>query len=162
MQVLIEIGRLEGALGKISVMSSRNPRQVLSLDFSSGQQEKSKVEFSLSPKSVLKSIESVYDNILELEAIKRGDNVETEKYDNELKAMWENLGLSRPVSYSLPHPFGFFLKFSKGIKILPRVFKFLTNEQQFTLFNTLMCRLECVEIANLPVSSDKPEVSLEY
>jgi hypothetical protein len=67
------------------------------------QQEKSKVEFSLSPKSVLSSIERVYGNVLELEALKRIEGSDTEqweeKFDFQLNAMWENLGLSRSVSF---------------------------------------------------------------
>lgn len=93
---------LEGALGKISVLSSRNPRQVLSLD-SMEKKEKSKVEFSLSPKSVLNSIERVYGNILELEALKRLEDTDSEewreKFDFQLKELWANLGLSRSVSF---------------------------------------------------------------
>lgn len=149
---------LEGALGKISVLSSRNPRQVL--DLVSSQVEKSKVEFTLSRKSVLNSIERVYDNVLELEAIKRSETPEIleSRFQVVLKELWENLALDCQVSYSLPHPFGFFLKFSKGIKVIPRLLKFLNSEQQFSLFSTLMCRLECVEIANLPVGLDRREI----
>lgn len=96
---------MEGALGKISVLSSRNPRQVLSLDLGiSSQKEKSKVEFSLSPKSVLNSIERVYDNVLELDALKRREAQDEseewkEKFDFQLKDLWENLALSRSMSY---------------------------------------------------------------
>jgi hypothetical protein len=93
---------LEGALGKISAMSCKNPRQILSVD-SMIQKEKSKVEFTLSPKSVLSSIERVYDNVIELEALVRiKDSISEEwqeKFDVQLKELWENLGLSRSVSF---------------------------------------------------------------
>ncbi len=68
----------EGALGKISSSSSRNPRQALSINpVAMSEEESSKREFTLSPHTVLRSIEKVYDNVLELEQLMReADDVE--------------------------------------------------------------------------------------
>ena len=109
---------LEGALGKIALQSSRNPRQVLSMDSTIAPvEEKSKVEFTLSAQSILQSIERVYDNILELENLKRKtpeDDALTEwwdfkhsfdslirqqKYDAQSAQLWQNLGLAEPVPF---------------------------------------------------------------
>ncbi len=73
---------LEGALGKIALQSSRNPRQVLSMENTIAPvEEKSKVEFTLSARSILQSIERVYDNVLELEQLKRKTPGEEELAD---------------------------------------------------------------------------------
>jgi hypothetical protein len=61
---------------------------------------------------------------------------------------------------SLPHPFGFFLKYSKGMRVVPRALKLLTPDQLIGLFNAMLLRLECVEIANVAVNLDKEEVLL--
>lgn len=61
---------LEGALGKISIGSSKNPKKLLEITLPPVNLEVS-TEFNVSKASILKSIESVYDNVLELENLKR-------------------------------------------------------------------------------------------
>ena len=81
--------------------------------------------------------------------------------------LWKHLGFADSVPFrydngianqSLPHPFAFFLKYAKGMRVLPRVLKFLTPEMVYTLFNTLLIRLECVEMANVSVNTEKENV----
>ena len=87
-------------------------------------------------------------------------NKRREKQEKEVADLWKNLGLAEPVSFSLPHPFGFFLKYSKGMRVIPRAIKFLTRDQILALFNILLARLECVEISNTPASDSKEEVDM--
>ena len=44
------------------------------------------------------------------------------------------------------------------MRVIPRALKFLSPDQLIVLFNTMLSRLECVEIANVAVNVDKEEV----
>ena len=74
---------LEGALGKISVNTTRNPKKAIHVSTPANKIDTSKVAGALSQKAILSSIEAAYSSVLHLEQLKRktpqGDE-ETEKW----------------------------------------------------------------------------------
>ncbi|KAI9205767.1 topoisomerase II-associated protein PAT1 [Polychytrium aggregatum] len=155
---------LEGALGKISLTSVKNPKQLIQI------QEHSVPSFAhLSQKKVLRTIEDAYVIVLNLEQLKRkppaDDEVEkwNQDFDENSKQLWSLLGLSEPVAYNMPHPLAYFLSYPKGKRIFPRVTRFLLLDQMIVLFTALLSRLESLDVCNLPCTAngEKPHEEVE-
>ncbi|TPX59632.1 hypothetical protein PhCBS80983_g02331 [Powellomyces hirtus] len=161
---------LEGALGKISLSSVRNPRQLLQVNGPGSKDGKENLPTPhnplLTPKQLLKRIESVYSEVLELEILKRAgpidDDVESwnTQFEEHREKMWKGLGVAEPVPLHYPHPFAAFLGFGKGKKVIPRVFRFLTRDQSLSLISTLLSRLESLDVCQSTASANQQDVEL--
>ncbi|TPX71485.1 hypothetical protein SpCBS45565_g01161 [Spizellomyces sp. 'palustris'] len=155
---------LEGALGKISLSSVRNPRQLLQVSGPNSTKEAKDLpapqSARLSSKQILKRIEAVYSDVLELEVLKRKgpdeDNVEEWNFQIEQcrQKLWADLGVAEPIPLNFPHPFAAFLSFAKGKKVVPRVFRFLNRDQGLALISTLLSRLESIDVCNAASSEE--------
>jgi DNA topoisomerase 2-associated protein PAT1 len=165
---------LEGALGKITSLTVRNPRQVLQV---SSQQTSEKTADQHHPpaasgesktkvdnkRNVLKIIEDMYTIILELEQMSRQgppvprekDDGEEEKEQDELKdetldaaaAFHEKLVLNTDKLWNALRidesddatPFLIsLLSIAKGMKLIPRIFRQLSNDQSLTMLTVIV------------------------
>ncbi|KAJ3158920.1 hypothetical protein HDU86_002089 [Geranomyces michiganensis] len=169
---------LEGALGKISLSSVRNPRQLLQVKGPTSPKDGKDLAAHDSPllttKQLLRRIENVYSKVLELEIIKRGgpptsddDDVDggdeqegkdTEqawnaRFEEHRAKMWKELGVSEQVPLNYPHPLTALLAFGKGKKVIPRVFRFLTWDQSLALISMLLSRLESLDVCQPPTAA---------
>ncbi|KAJ3125334.1 hypothetical protein HK100_010860, partial [Physocladia obscura] len=159
---------LEGALGKISLTSVRNPRQLIQINQAAKQSHTIPTFSRLTRRKILKSVEKVYTCVLNLEQLKRTipnpGSEEEEEWHNELDQnvaeMWEELGLAENVPFTLPHPFPYFLSYSKGKRILPRLVGYLTPDQIFTALTTLFSRAESLDVCNMPAGSEGEAIDL--
>ncbi|KAJ3280972.1 hypothetical protein HK104_000294 [Borealophlyctis nickersoniae] len=161
---------LEGALGKISINSVRNPKRLIQVTGAGSNKENNDhnlPQFSLlSHRKVLKTIENVYLDVLDLEQMKRkgpeGDDVEA--WNAEFTAarmrLWNHLGLDENVPISMPHPFAYFLSYAKGKRVIPRVLRFLSPDQTLHLLTTLLARLESVDVCNITAGTPSEAVDL--
>ena len=142
----------EGALGKISFGSGKKPRQQLEILSKAAQREKSEAEGGVkltntqlrktySHKDIMSIIETVINNIMTIESASRTNP------DVDTTDLWESLHiLDHPSTSgdeeSTINPFIQALSFNKMLKILPRLFKFLTREQVLTITTLIMSNLE--------------------
>ncbi|SCU92156.1 LADA_0F14730g1_1 [Lachancea dasiensis] len=89
-------------------------------------------------KFVLSLIETVYSEVLELEAQLRSGQ------DTDSSALWETLHISDDA-YEVS-PFISILSFDKGVKIMPRIFNFLNKEQKLKLLYCFFSELSHLNI----------------
>ncbi|KAJ3020018.1 hypothetical protein HKX48_001433 [Thoreauomyces humboldtii] len=156
---------LEGALGKISLSSVRNPRQLLQVSGPDSSDSKNLADTPksaiLSPKQLLGRIETVYSEVLELEVLKRAgpdeDEEDLDAWNRNLEShrvkMWKALGVAENVPLNYPHPLAGFLAYGKGKKVIPRVFRFLSRDQSLAVISTLLSRLESLDVCQPTLST---------
>ncbi|KAI8848958.1 topoisomerase II-associated protein PAT1 [Chytridium lagenaria] len=159
---------LEGALGKISLNSVRNPKQLIQIQPSAGKDSHSVPEVSrLTGRKILRSIETVYSAVLTVEHMKRKGPPADEDI-NEWKAslqdnvmnVWKELHLNEPVPFSEQHPFLYFLSFAKGKKVLPRIIGLLAPEQILAMLTTILARAESLDVCNMPAGTIDEQIDL--
>lgn len=100
-------------------------------------------------KFVLSLIESVYKEVLELEA-----NLRSGKEINN-KELWSALHIDNEF-YEVS-PFISMLSFDKGVKIMPRIFNFLDKEQKLKLLQTFFSELSHLNIIIISSYRTNPE-----
>ncbi|KAK5781765.1 hypothetical protein RI543_000951 [Arxiozyma heterogenica] len=100
-------------------------------------------------KFVLSLIESVYKEVLELEA-----NLRSGKEINN-KELWSALHVDDEF-YEVS-PFISMLSFDKGVKIMPRIFNFLDKEQKLKLLQTFFSELSHLNIIIISSYRTNPE-----
>lgn len=155
----------EGVLGKISVGSGKKPRQQLVILSKAAQKAKesedseeglvpqskknrspsiaapSKPIKKYTKKDIMCILEDAINNLMAVESESRlSPDVDTTK-------LWESLHILDQASSSgddesFVNPFIQCLNYSKSLKILPRLFKFLTREQILTIVTLIMSNLE--------------------
>ncbi|KAI8885035.1 hypothetical protein K501DRAFT_216361 [Backusella circina FSU 941] len=207
---------LEGALGKITSLTVRNPRQVLQVPSSHTEKSnehhhdetveaetttpdatttppptaetKSKV---YSKRSVLKLVEDIYSILLELEQMRRqgppkvqeernGDaeilaieasELFRQKYANKLDSLWATLRLSKENNQDVPL-LVVILSVPKGKKLIPRIVRQLSNEQNLELLHVVLAHFTKLDVsrnviypgtmvADVPEARQQPFVSFE-
>lgn len=136
------------SLEKVEISKQSRARRRSSYAFTSVDQS-SVLSRSGGRKFVLSLIETVYEEVLELEAQLRGGS----KIDST--ALWEALHIGDD-SYEVC-PFISMLSFDKGIKIMPRIFNFLDNSQKLKLLQTFFGELSHLNI--IIISSYKTNAS---
>ncbi|KAI9256216.1 topoisomerase II-associated protein PAT1-domain-containing protein [Sporodiniella umbellata] len=139
---------LEGALGKITSLTVRNPRQVLQVASTHATHTEALDESDMaimSNRQVLKLTEDMYTIVLEIEQMRRQmpvkaeDNEEEEeayqqyqeKSADKIEKLWKSLCLAETFLISL-------LSTAKGKKLIPRVVRLLGNPQNLKLLCTLV------------------------
>ncbi|KAI9009437.1 topoisomerase II-associated protein PAT1 [Gaertneriomyces semiglobifer] len=149
---------LEGALGKISSGSARAPRQVLQVPGATKENTEAPPpghQAVITPRQTLKRIEALYAVVLELEVLKRkGPAEETpeafaewnDKVAEFRQKMVHELGIEQPVPLTWTHPFIETLKWAKGIRLVPRLFRSLEKDQALTVLSTLLARLDQIAV----------------
>ncbi|CAI5759261.1 unnamed protein product [Candida verbasci] len=142
----------EGALGKISFSSGKKPRQQLEIISKAAERQKEQNETKkkegtkrYSKKDILSILENIISELMNVESESRtSTEVDTTK-------LWESLKvLKQPSSSgdeeSEVNPFIQCLNYNKMLKILSRLFKFLTREQILTITTLIMSNLENLSV----------------
>lgn len=103
-------------------------------------------------KFILELIETVYEEILDLEAnLRNGQQTDS-------TAMWEALHVD-DSSYDV-NPFISMLSFDKGIKIMPRIFNFLDKQQKLKILQKIFNELSHLQIIILSSYKTTPKPTL--
>ncbi|KAJ3196641.1 hypothetical protein HK101_008218 [Irineochytrium annulatum] len=159
---------LEGALGKISLNSVKNPRQLIQIQANASRVTHSVPEISrLTSRKILKSIENVYAAVLSIEHMKRkgpDSEEDAERWNASLQeetaALWKELSLTESVPFTQPHPFPYFLSYGKGKRLIPRIIRLLTPEQILVMLTTILARAEGLDVCNMPAGTTDEQVDL--
>ncbi|KAJ3102962.1 hypothetical protein HDU97_000201 [Phlyctochytrium planicorne] len=157
---------LEGALGKISLNSVRNPKQLIQIQPASKDHHVGEVS-KLTGQKILRSIETIYSSILTVEHMKRkgapaDEDVEEwkTKIQENISSIWKELHLSEPIPFTEPHPFLYFLSYPKGKKLIPRIIGVLAPEQILAMLTTVFARAESLDVCNMPAGTNNEQVDL--
>ncbi|EGV62030.1 hypothetical protein CANTEDRAFT_108761 [Yamadazyma tenuis ATCC 10573] len=149
----------EGALGKISIGSGKKPRQQLELFSKAVQMEIEKQEEeaavpvasnsnevkSYTKKDIMSILENIITNLMTIESESRlSSGVDT-------TPLWESLRILEQPSpkvndESEVNPFIQCLNHEKALKIVSRLFKFLSREQILTIATLIMSNLENLNV----------------
>lgn len=163
----------EGALGKISIGSGKKPRQQLEIfskatqraiekqaadkgegsdtlkvtkkDRSPSISAPSKSINKYTKKDIMSTLENIITELMNVESASRTSaNVDTSK-------LWESLKVLEQPSSSgddeaIVNPFIQCLNYNKALKILLRLFKFLSREQILTIVTLIMSNLENLSV----------------
>ncbi|GEQ70366.1 hypothetical protein JCM33374_g4043 [Metschnikowia sp. JCM 33374] len=161
----------EGVLGKISVGSGKKPRQQLVILSKAAQKAKdneeqddddvkppyqnknrspsiaapSKPIKKYSKKDIMGILEEIINNLMSAESESRASpDVDTTK-------LWESMHVLDQASSSgddesFVNPFIQCLNYAKALKVLPRLFKFLSRDQILTVITLVMSNLENLKV----------------
>lgn len=163
---------LEGALGKIIVTTSRNPKKALGLTSFAPVQKtgNNTIETKLSRAKLMKNIEIVYDCILNLEKLHRQvPNAKPESvykdWEKEVNIqkhrLFTNLHvMDNKVDFNSPHLFVTMLNFSKMLKAFPRFTAFMKADQILSIFSLIFNRFENLESITVPLDLISEQVDL--
>ncbi|KAH3661339.1 hypothetical protein OGAPHI_006746 [Ogataea philodendri] len=136
----------EGALGKVSVSSGKQPRRQLVINSSEKSDEvvvpKENVYSKSSRAFQLSIIENIYSQILKLESLEREDQ------SRDSKDLWNALRLSDKIetSNTLVPPFISVLSIDKAMKVFNRLFHFLDSQQQIELIEIIFSNLQNIDV----------------
>ena len=139
----------EGALGKISFGSGKKPRQQLEIISKAAERQKQENQVGgkkegvkhYSKKDILSILENIIGELMNVESESRT------RADVDTGKLWESLKVLEQSSSSGDeesevNPFIQCLNYNKMLKILLRLFKFLTREQILTIVTLIMSNLE--------------------
>ncbi|CCF59024.1 hypothetical protein KAFR_0F04290 [Kazachstania africana CBS 2517] len=125
------------SLGNVDINAKSRVRRRSSYAFTSVDQN-SVLSRSGGRKFVLRLIETVYGEVLELEAnLRSGKKIDNNK-------LWDALHID-DEAYEVC-PFVSMLSFDKGVKIMPRIFNFLNKEQKLKLLQIFFSELSHLNI----------------
>ena len=160
---------LEGALGKISLGSGKRPRQALTLKKLDSGEEKGNKEPRISVRaydlrSLLKLIETIYATLLEIESLERSrpqptpegqppaDESIMEEWQGKLTVqvdkLWDELQVvtaTDPNSNEV-HPFIAILSHDKGKKLVPRIFRHISQKQHLTILTRVIAHIDTLDV----------------
>ncbi|KAK6463641.1 hypothetical protein DFJ63DRAFT_318688 [Scheffersomyces coipomensis] len=145
----------EGALGKISFGSGKKPRQQLEI-ISKAQQRKLEAEqkgevggssdkHKYSNRDIMSILENIITELMNIESESRTNS------DVDNSNLWESLKVLEQSSLSGDeeaevNPFIQCLNYHKALKILPRLFKFLSTTQVLTIVTLIISNLENLSV----------------
>jgi len=136
------------SLGNVELSQTARVRRRSSYAFTSVDQS-SVLSRSGGRKFVLSLIETVYEEVLELEAnLRSGKPIDNKK-------LWEALHINDEL-YEVC-PFISMLSFDKGVKIMPRIFNFLEKDQKLKLLQTFFSELSHLNIIIISSYKTNPE-----
>ena len=138
------------SLNNVGISQNSKSRRRSSYAFSSVNQS-SVLSRSGGRKFVLSLIETVYEEVLELEAQLRSGNT-TDSSD-----LWDSLHIGDD-SYEVC-PFISMLSFDKGVKIMPRIFNFLDKQQKLKLLQTFFSELSHLNVVIISSFKTNPTPS---
>jgi DNA topoisomerase 2-associated protein PAT1 len=161
---------IEGSLGKISFSNAKTPKPLLNLKRAESAEPRpassrktQDVVSASDRKTVLKNIEVVYSDLMEMEDHERqmppppleGDldaaqtHMEWRQETQRLNAkLWQDLKVLEPIvpGSAVTHPFIAFLSFSKGKKAIPRIFRQIDQEQRVTILTMIVVHLDQLDV----------------
>ncbi|KAG7755235.1 hypothetical protein KL947_004423 [Ogataea haglerorum] len=136
----------EGALGKVSVGSGKQPRKQLVINATGNSGEvvvpKENVYSRSSRAFQLSVIEDIYSQVLKLESLER------ENQDRDSKDLWNALRLNDKIqtSNTVVSPFISVLSIDKAMKLFNRLFHFLDTEQRTQLMEAIFANLHNIDV----------------
>ena len=162
---------IEGSLGKISFSNAKTPKPLLNIKRtessgdvnrpSTGSRTQTSVN-GLSHKSALRSIEIVYDTLMQMEDNERfrppppANDQDTEAIQKviawEAEArklndqLWKALKVMEPVGVYPVHPFITLLSYSKAMRAIQRIFRNTTQEQRTTILTLVVVSLDTLDV----------------
>ncbi|KAF7504906.1 hypothetical protein GJ744_001627 [Endocarpon pusillum] len=161
---------IEGSLGKISFSNAKTPKPLLNIkrpestDSKPATGKKANAEVRSSDrKSVLRNLETVYQDLMQLEDHERqmpppptAGDVEAAQTHMEWRQktqvlnskLWRDLKVLEPIvpGSTVPHPFIAFLSFAKGKKSIPRIFRHIDQEQRVTILTMIVVHLDQLDV----------------
>ena len=133
-------------------------------------------------KSILRNIEGVYGTLMKMEDLERrmppppGEGPDPvydavtrdyQEWDHNMRSLrqnlWDELKVLEPITTgsSVLHPFIAFLSYAKGKRAIPRLFRFLDEEQRLTVLTILVVHLDILDVVRLaqsqPTESQLPK-----
>lgn len=163
---------IEGSLGKISFSNAKTPKPLLNIKRPESTDprpvsiKRGDGEIRSSDrKSVLRNLEVVYQDLMQLEDRERqmpslpaeGDLEAAQTHmDRRQKVqmlnakLWRDLKVLEPIvpGSSVPHPFIAFLSFAKGKKSIPRIFRHIDQEQRVTILTMIVVHLDQLDVVS--------------
>ncbi|KAG7882045.1 hypothetical protein KL937_000616 [Ogataea polymorpha] len=136
----------EGALGKVSVGSGKQPRKQLVINITGSSDEvvvpKENVYSKSSRAFQLSVIEDIYSQVLKLESLER------ENQERDSKDLWNALRLNDTIetSNTVVSPFISVLSIDKAMKVFNRLFHFLNPEQKIKLMEAIFANLHNIDV----------------
>ena len=166
---------IEGSLGKISFSNAKTPKPLLNIrrhdsEITNRPSTKKLQQPTLSTsdrKAILKNIESVYMDLMNMEDLDRRQPppptdtddavamqrvIEWDQTWNELNGkLWVNLKVTEPVmpDSAVLHPFIAFLSYPKGKKAIPRIFSHINETQRLTILTMIILHLDILDVIRL-------------
>ncbi|KAJ3256702.1 hypothetical protein HK103_005197 [Boothiomyces macroporosus] len=155
---------LEGALGKISTQSTRNPKRAFEL----ATPIKSQTTKPMSQIKVLKYIEKVYDRIYAVEDIQRKKVEDDEdillQHEQDIVnaklELFKEMITTEEIPLNVPHPLVAALNTKKGVKATLRAFTHLNTKQILGYYSVLCKRFECLDASNTVLGKETKSVEL--
>ncbi|KAJ3092522.1 hypothetical protein HK102_006299 [Quaeritorhiza haematococci] len=168
---------LEGALGKISLNSVRNPKQLIQVNVKDKAHppppSNVKQLTQLSHRKIMRMIENVYSCVLNLEQLRRRppenpEGIPAWRADHETNIaeimkeikIFDSIALEYGSNVFQPHPLAYFLAYNKGKKVIPRLLRFLTPDQTLQFTTVLLTRLESIDVCSIPTGTPSEDVDL--
>ncbi|KAJ2809119.1 DNA topoisomerase 2-associated protein pat1 [Coemansia guatemalensis] len=169
----------EGALGKISVTSSRNPKQAIQVQRSHGGSVSQGSPGPLTEaggalaglgdarnptaerRKTLRAIEEMYTGVLRLEQLVReqarlpnvADHPSVQgwvaAYSAAKELAWAELEATQPILNVYPHPLVRILAFSKGKRAVGRLVHHLSMDQVLALTTTIIANFESLDVCRV-------------
>ncbi|KAG7835488.1 hypothetical protein KL942_005182 [Ogataea angusta] len=136
----------EGALGKVSVGSGKQPRKQLVINTTGNSDEvvvpRENVYSKSSRAFQLSVIEDIYSQVLKLESLER------ENQERDSKDLWNALRLNDKIetSNTVVSPFITVLSIDKAMKVFNRLFHFLNAEQKVQLMEAIFANLHNIDV----------------
>ena len=182
---------IEGSLGKISFSNSKTPKPLLNIrrpessdtNKASWAQRKVTELTTNDRKTVLKDTEAIYTALMKIEDEARKEppspdaeadpamiekHIEWRNGMQELnEKLWSALKVLEPIDPGspVPHPFIAILSYSKGKKVIPRVFRHMSSEQRITMLTMIVIHLDILDVVRLgqlqPEETQLPAASRE-
>jgi DNA topoisomerase 2-associated protein PAT1 len=166
---------IEGSLGKISFSNAKTPKPLLNIKRADGGAEVNRPSSAARDrkahqsgvsgndrKTVLNDIEAVYNTLMQMEDHDRHmppplhDDIDPELVGRHMdwrdkaqklnQQLWSQLKVHEPIGATATHPFIAFLSFSKGKKVIPRVFRHITQEQRTTILTMIVVHLDQLDV----------------
>ena len=164
---------IEGSLGKISFSNAKTPKPLLNIkrtdsgaDVRPGSARDRKAQQAdvtgTDRKTVLTDVENVYMTLMRLEDHDRkmppplNDDVDQGLVNAHMewrdqaqglnKKLWSQLKVHEPIGATTTHPFIAFLSFGKGKKAIPRVFRYISQEQRTTILTMIVVHLDQLDV----------------
>lgn len=167
---------LQGALGRVRRGPSQvAPRPVLAVPAPHKSQHRPIAQLNqsdvtsrpaLTRKQVMYALEELYDDVLDIEQMRRDappptDVPRVEAWNAacaaKVEGMWRKLMVMEPLGVSNPHPFISLLNPTKGHRLFPRLLRHLPHQQALTLLTLLIAtypQLDVVARAPPPPVAD--------
>lgn len=166
---------MEGSLGKISFSNAKGPKALLNIkradptDTASKPRNIHKNEISTNNRrTILKNIEAIYSTLMKIEdearkepLLTRGEEPEPGVIEKHMawrsgmqglnEKLWSAMKVLEPIdpSSNLLHPFIAILSYSKGKKVIPRVFRHMSSEQRITILTMIVIHLDILDVVRL-------------